>query len=65
MSTRDPSGPATPGDTRRAASELERREREARALRENLLRRKAQARARRDGVPAGTAPAEDVPGEGR
>lgn len=48
---------------RRAASELARREREARALRENLLRRKAQARARRDGdqadVPAAPPRAPD------
>lgn len=58
MTRRDPSAAAG-----RAASELERREREARALRENLLRRKAQARGRRDGGPA-EASTDEPAGEG-
>ncbi|PZR16906.1 MAG: hypothetical protein DI532_02385 [Azospirillum brasilense] len=48
MQDRDPSAdpPAAPPERPRAATEIERQERLARALRENLRRRKAQGRAR-------------------
>ena len=39
------------GEKRPAESEAERRQRQAEALRENLRRRKEQARAREAGVP--------------
>ncbi|MHB0697887.1 hypothetical protein, partial [Roseomonas mucosa] len=48
MQDRDPSSdpPAASPERPRAATEIERQERLARALRENLRRRKAQGRAR-------------------
>lgn len=53
----------TPALTARAIADAEaRRARESAALRDNLLRRKAQARARSEAAPALPAPPEPEPG---
>lgn len=44
-----------------AAAAAARARRQARALRDNLRRRKAQARAREDAAPAETAPGDEDP----
>ena len=71
MQDRDPSSdpPAASPERPRAATEIERQERLARALRENLRRRKAQSRGRAETSGSADAPAgepiDDASGGGR